>query len=135
MYENHINDLQSKLTSNQTNLEETSKLLQKRNEDLEKSVSYQNTATSQIKLLEDDIKELQRKVQEIITIRDQHQITLSNKKMLIEELKLKDMEAKRKVTEAIQLIEAACLEKNAAILNEQKAKSKDNYYCFQFCKY
>lgn len=65
---------------------------------------------------------LQGKLNKIMVLRDELQNKLDMKNSLIEELKAKDIEAKVKVTEAVQIVEAAFFEKDAALLREAKAK-------------
>ncbi|KAK5643104.1 hypothetical protein RI129_006949 [Pyrocoelia pectoralis] len=127
-YEKEIQHLEEQLTNShtkiQTILKTSTQTLDQKNADLEKAVTIHKGTSAQVKHLEVQVKQLESKVRDIMRIRDKLQVTLEAKDNIIKELKSKDRAAKEKVTEAVQVVEVALLEKDAALFRENHAKEE-----------
>ncbi|KAK4886245.1 hypothetical protein RN001_002516 [Aquatica leii] len=127
-YENQIKNLEQQLanmhTKIQTVLKTSSKTIEDKNFDLENAFRCQKHAITQMRTLENEIKDLQINITDIIKIRDKLEVTLKHKNKMNDELKEQMTQSKKKVEEAVQVVEAAFREKDAAILRENIAKEE-----------
>lgn len=124
--ESQINDLKEKLSNclieKETNIKKIKIDLNNKHLELKESIQNHKDTLSKVEHLEKEVTKLQDKIKEIVKMRNELEKKLIIKNNLIEDLKIKDLQAKSKVTEAIQIVEVACYEKNAALFRENEAK-------------
>ncbi|KAB0799617.1 hypothetical protein PPYR_07497 [Photinus pyralis] len=127
-YEKEIQHLEEQLTNShtkiQTILKTSSQTIDQKRAELEKAISFQQTTTEQMNRLENEVKKLESKIRDSTRIRDKLQVSLEMKDNVIQEMKAKERTAKEKVTEAVQIVETALFEKDAAVFRESQAREE-----------
>lgn len=104
--------------------------LKSKSKALEQATEEQKATVNVMKKLEVELKDMQLKQKEISNMRNKLENSTKNKNKMIEELKVKEEESKAKVSEAVHLVEAALIEKDAALLREKQAKCIKNIIIF-----
>lgn len=95
-----------------------------RNEFLNK----EDSSTKIIKNLEEEILALQQRLSQSNQVKDELNKTISKQNKKIKSLEDKNKEYVCQVNEAVQVVDAACMEKDLALLRE--LESKGGYYQF-----
>lgn len=96
----------------------------KTNELKQLSETHQETSKV-VQNLQNNIQQLQEERQKLQQEKSHLENILKEKKKAIGVLRSKEMESQMKVAEAIQIVDAALLEKDAALLREQQAKGRN----------
>lgn len=96
--------------------------LEKKTKQLQNALEEQACTRKLVKKLENVIEDVKEKQKEIVDVKDNLLKTLNEKNELINQLNFKETESKRKVNEALQLVEAALVEKDAALQRETQTK-------------
>lgn len=96
----------------------------KTNELKQLTESHQET-TKAVQNLQDKIERLLQENQNLQAEKDKLTSTLQEKNKLISSLRAKEKESQLKVSEAIQVVDAALFEKDAALYREKQAKGKN----------
>ncbi|KYB27921.1 hypothetical protein TcasGA2_TC008020, partial [Tribolium castaneum] len=127
-YEAKLNELQDTVVRTKVKLEETinlkSKELQIKDKEIIGSLQSQDNTFKIIKNLEDEILNLQQRLNDSNGNKEKLEKDVRLKNEEIDALKLKVKECKAKVSEALQVVEAALNEKDAALLREAEAKEE-----------
>ncbi|KAF5285341.1 hypothetical protein FQA39_LY04440 [Lamprigera yunnana] len=127
-YETKIQDLEREIVNLNERIQvivsESSKNIAKKNNDLEQANYDQIQTIDQMNILKGEMEQLQVKIGEIIKARGKTENSLKIKNQTINELREKNVECAQKVTEALQIVEAAFREKDAALLREKKYKDE-----------
>ncbi|XP_044254488.1 paramyosin-like [Tribolium madens] len=127
-YEAKLNELQDTVVRTKIKLEETinlkSKELQIKDKEILGSLQSQDNTFKIIKNLEDEILNLQHRLNDSNGNKEKLEKDVRLRNEEIETLKLKVKECKAKVSEALQVVEAALNEKDAALLREAEAKEE-----------
>nr|CAI5847178.1 unnamed protein product [Callosobruchus analis] len=125
-YEQKINELELSLQTVQKQLEheqQRSKMQaqeKKRTADLE----TESEAIQIIKNLEEEILTLQNRLLQIEKSKVQIEKSLKNRDQYIQRILVKNKESEEKVREAVQVVEAALLEKDAALYREKETREQ-----------
>lgn len=127
-YERRIENLESQLKSSQIKLTETIQTsttsLSKKSEELNKILTQQNKTLTGIKQLEEEVHSLQAKSAHLVKKNETLGKENLEKDKLIFIINKSNDQSKRKVSEAVDLVETALLEKDAALLREKVAKDE-----------
>lgn len=97
---------------------DTEKQLEKKNVELQKTVEEQESTRRLVKKLEVEIKDIKERQVEMMKMKNELLKTIEAKNSVITNLMFKENDYKKKVNEALQLVEAAFIEKDAALQRE-----------------
>lgn len=106
------------LETTKSSIKDTESQMAKKDTQLKRAIDEQHVTRNIIKKLETELKEIKTKQKEIIEMRCNFLKKISDKNNIIKELSMKENESKVKVKEALQLVEAALIEKDAALHRE-----------------
>ncbi|KAI4463963.1 hypothetical protein MML48_4g00006719 [Holotrichia oblita] len=125
-YQKRIKELEIELMQVKVSLLESQKSTKsiidlKTNELKQLNESHQETSKA-VQNLQDKIEGLQQENQNLQAERDKLRSSLQEKNKLVSSLRGKEKESQLKVSEAIQVVEAALFEKDAALYREKQAK-------------
>nr|XP_023016021.1 hyaluronan-mediated motility receptor-like [Leptinotarsa decemlineata] len=127
-YEERIKILNIDLNSTKAILEETmrntSKELTGKYQEIDQSLENQASALKIVKNLEDEVLILQSRLQDFEKEKTKLQKTLKNGEDMLQKLTKKNVEYRDKVAEAVQVVEAALHEKDAALFRETEMNIK-----------
>lgn len=129
-YENEVKNLRSKLKESQHQLLETANVsktsLASKKDELETLNKYQQELQCQIQKLTDQLEQSHLKHDDLTKTNENLKLNLSKEIKRVEEIKLENYNAKLKVAEACHIIEAALIEKDAALQREVEAREEIN---------
>lgn len=128
--EKQIRELEQELGSC-TNLKEkvdrdSMEQIKRKNDELERAKEEQTVTRNLVKKLQVEIKDIKDKQEDMVNTKDELLKTLNVKNSIISGLIFKENESKIKISEALQLVEAALIEKDAALQREINTKSITN---------
>ncbi|XP_018565268.1 uncharacterized protein PFB0765w-like [Anoplophora glabripennis] len=127
-YEEKLNQIESKLSATQRKLEAIQKSctqeLGAKHLEIDKSLETQAGAFKIVKNLEEEVLNLQKRLQESEKIRLKLEKNIKEKEELVDSVNQNNVECREKVREAVLVVTAALNEKDAALLREKEAKDE-----------
>lgn len=125
-YHEQIKDLEMVLMQSKVHLLESQKstksVIDLKTGELKQLTENHQDTMKAVENLQGNIQRLQIENQNLHQERNKLTQTVSEKNNLISGLRVKEKESQTKVAEAIQIVEAAFIEKDASLLREQQAK-------------
>lgn len=101
--------------------------LKNKADELQEALNEQRNLFKIVKKLEKELEELQTTQKETAELREKLDKALKEKSNVVERLKLRLMDSQAKVHEAVHVVEAALLEKDAALARENEARGKQRF--------